>query len=193
MTDNHDWESWQQSYQAGGRPLPRVLKRAKSDRKRALIGMAIVYAIVAGELYVAIPALLRAHSVAEAAPGIVITIVMAFLVVGMNLAMRSTMGHSAKTPEALLAALERRHAGRRRLIRVTAWGTALAVAGTLASAALGTLHAGAFNPRAAAGTGLTCALVIAFVVFVTRHVRRVIDRELREAEEARRLLAENGA
>jgi hypothetical protein len=52
------------------------------------------------------------------------------------------------------------------------------------------IAAGEFVPALAAATLASCAFTVGFGWLVIRRTNRLIDRELREAAEARRLLAE---
>lgn len=90
----------------------------------------------------------------------------------------------------LLEAMERRHAGRRRLMRFMPWGTAYLVMGTLALSVAESFQIGHVSVAVLVAATGASALTVAIVWWVIRTVSRSIDRELREAAEARKLLSE---
>jgi hypothetical protein len=192
MSDD-EWERWRAVYARQDRPIPKVLKRARTDRARAIGGMMALYAIT---LAVAVPVVLDLRR-APAALGAVNDWIglagLGLLVVGAQLAMRGTIGHPAAEPAALLAGLERRHAGRRRLIRFMPWGAGFVVAGTIGASAAAMIAARAFDWGEALSTTLACAAAVWLVRVVIRRTRRIIEGELAEAAEARRLLDEGEA
>jgi hypothetical protein len=191
--NDHEWERWKTVYTRQARPIPTVLKRARTDRARALGGMIALYAIT---LVVALPVvrdLRRGPATLGAVNDWIGLAGLGLLAVGAQLAMRGTFGRSAPEPAALLAGLERRHAGRRRLIRFMPWGTGFIVAGTIGASAAAMIAARAFDWGEALSTALACAAAVWLVRAVIRRTRGIIDRELAEAAEARRLLEEGEA
>ncbi|HVV52652.1 MAG TPA: hypothetical protein VHO06_23525 [Polyangia bacterium] len=192
MSDD-EWERWRAVYGRRTRPIPPVLKRARTDRARALGAMLALYAI---GLAIAVPVALdfrRARTTLGAIDDWLGLGLLGLLVVGTQLAMRGTLGRPAAEPAALLAGLERRHAGRRRLLRFMPWATGLLVGGTIASAATAMIAARAFAAGEAVSTAVVCGVTVWLVRAVSRRTRKVIDRELAEAAEARRLLEEGEA
>jgi hypothetical protein len=189
MTDE-EWNRWAATYAREQRPVPPVLARARTDRRRAILGMAGVYVLAAGLALAAARELLHARTAADIASNLILLVLVVALAAGVGLAMRGAFGHAGGTPLELLADLERRHARRRRLIRFMPWLTGAAVAGTLATEVAQMAAAGRFDPASAAGTLATCAATVGFVWLIATRVGRLIERELRAAAEARRLLAE---
>jgi hypothetical protein len=190
MSDE-EWQHWQATYARGARPLPPVMKRARTDRRRALLGMAMIYVISAFLLAPAIRELARAHTAPALASPLFTFVFLAVLIGGAQVAMRGTLGRSGGAPLDLLADLERRHAGRRRLIRFMPWLMVFAVGGTVAVVAAPMIAAGHVDAGDALATIVACAVTIWFARRTMTRVGALIDRELHEAAEARRLLAED--
>lgn len=190
MSDE-EWERWSRTWAAGGKPMPRVLRRAGSDRRRMFIGLAIFIVIAAFQVFGA------ARVVASDAPPIdkagaaLVAVVLTGLGIGTAVAMRDGFGRSGSGPLDLLADMERRHRGRRRLKRVLYAGTVLLCGGTIAGAAWRVVVLGAAGATMLPALAST-ALTVAVVWIVTRRVEKVITRELAEAEEVRRMLQEDG-
>ena len=170
--------------------MPPVLARARTDRTRAIVGVALMYAIAVGLVVASAHELSRAPGWAQRASSLFVLLFMPAIVIGVHVAMRGTFARGAGTPLELLAELERRHAGRRRLIRLLRWLTGLGVAGTLALGVAQMVAARRFDLWSAAGTLGVCAATVAFVRFVIKRVGKLIERELRAAAEARRLLGD---
>jgi hypothetical protein len=153
----------------------------------ALVGVVGVYVILAGTMASQVPALRRA-STADIVDFVVALLGSAAIIVVVHRAMRGTFGATGAAPLEALAALERRHAGRLRLMRFMPWVFACLVAASV--------------PRAFLWEGYTAQqieLLVAAVVFVLGvmafqwpRLRRRIARDLREVAEARRLLGEVG-
>ncbi|MFT3764051.1 MAG: hypothetical protein QM820_00780 [Minicystis sp.] len=171
--------------------MPSIVKRAESDRLREIIGFVGIYVISGGLWAVALPHLGRARTLVEAGPPITVILVTLAVVIGAHASMRGTWRADGATPLALLDALERRHAGRRRMMRWMPWLTGAAVAGTIGTIAAIMISVGHFDADLAARTAGTGLFTIGFVWLVLRTTSRKIDRELREVAEARRLLAED--
>jgi hypothetical protein len=188
MSDK-EWEDWKAAYEREGRGVPTVLKRARTDRLRAFIGVGGVYAICAGLLVAAIGELRQATGALALVVPLLLIALVVVMIAGVSLAMRGTFGRGDGTPLALLAEMERRHAGRRRLIRFLPWITGASVASTIGVGVVATVAAG-FDAGGALATLAVCGVTVWCVWFVRRRVGRMIDRDLREAAEARRLLAE---
>jgi hypothetical protein len=188
--NDEEWNRWAATYAQEQRPMPPVLARARTDRGRAILGATLADALAALLLLPDARRLLRSPSW-PAALSFGFTLVFAAAVIaGVHVAMWGTFGSGAGTPLDLLADLERRHAGRRRLLRFLPWLTGFALAGTIAAAAAEMIAAGRFDPAAAAGTLAIAGAAVGFVWLTMRRVARLIERELREAAEARRLLTE---
>jgi hypothetical protein len=173
------------------RPMPPVLARARTDRKRAILGLTAGYGIVALLALAEVHELSHAHTPGAIASSLFPLVAGLIIIAGVHMTMRGTFAAGARAPLDLLADLERRHAGRRRLIRLMPWLTGLAVAGTIAIAAAEMLAARHFDPWSAAATLASCGATVALVRFVIKRVGRLIERELRAAAEVRRLLSED--
>ncbi len=70
------------------------------------------------------------------------------------------------------------------------WLTGFVVCGTIGFEAASMIAAGRFDISDAFGTLAVCGMTIALVWWTVKRVGNLIERELREATEARRLLAE---
>jgi hypothetical protein len=173
--------------------MPPVLARARTDRKRAIVGFAVAYALAAFLALSSVRELSLARTWASIASSLFLLLFVLAVVIGVHVAMRGTFAAGTGAPLDLLADLERRHAGRRRLIRFLRWITGLGVGGVIATGAAEMVSAGGFDPWSAAGTLATCGATLAFVGFTTRRVGKLIERELRAAAEARRLLGDEEA
>lgn len=189
MSDD-EWERWKAAYAQHARPIPPVLRRARTDRARAQWGMTFLYLL---SIAIAAPVLLdlRVHHAAfDVAKSVIGLATLAMLVVGAGIAMRGTIGHSTDEPLALLDGLERRHAGRRRLIRIMPWLAGAMVVETVGFAVAEMVRARAFDLGSALATAVACGVTIWLVGATIKRTARLIDRELREAAEARRLMSE---
>ena len=182
MSDQ-EWERWKTTFQKGGRPVPSVLKRARRDRKQAVVGLVLVYVILGCTMASQVPALRHAPQ-AEVAEFVVGLLVGVALIVAVHVTMRGTFKPTgAAVPLEALAQLERRHAGRLRLVRMLPWFAACLFTATVATEGLTTRVVEWLAGEAA-------LLVVYFVVFVRLLMRPRIDRDLRDVAEARRLLGE---
>jgi hypothetical protein len=189
MSDD-EWERWKAVYAQHARPIPSVLGRARTDRARARGGLVVLYLL---SIAIAAPVLLdlrETRSAFEVARSLVGLGMLALLVVGARLAMRGTIGRPTGEPLALLAGLERRHAGRQRLVRIMPWLTGVLVTETVGFAVAEMVRARSFDLASALATAAACGLTIWLVRFTIKRTSRLIDRELREAAEARRLMSE---
>jgi len=191
MSDD-EWERWKAIYAERARPIPNVLRRARTDRARALGGMMFLYVIVILLALSAAAEVHRARSRLAGLPGWFSLATLGLLVVGAQIAMRGTIGRRDE-PVDLLAGLERRHAGRRRLLRFMPWATGFMVVGMVGGAAASMVAAGAFDLGDALTTVVACGVAVWLIWAVMRRTSRLIDRELAEAAEARRLLEEGEA
>jgi hypothetical protein len=189
--NDEEWNRWVSTYAQEQRPMPPVLARARTDRTRAILGVAIGYTIVAVLALAGAHELSHADSWAAIAGALFPIAGGLAIMVGMHVTMRGTFASAAGAPLDLLAELERRHAGRQRLIRIMPWMTGCLVAGTVAIAAAQMLAARRFDPLSAVATLAICAATVGFVRLVVRRVSRLIERELRAAAEARRLLRDD--
>ena len=109
------------------------------------------------------------------------------IVVAVHVTMRGTFRGTGAAPLEALAALERRHAGRLRLMRVILW---VGVCAAAASVAPRVMTKG-FTPLVVKQLALTVAALVLWA-FVWLRLRPRINRDLREVAEARRLLGEVG-
>ena len=181
-----EWERWQSSWKTENRPMPEVLRRAKSDRLRAIVGTVIFCAILLVEIAVAVTGLRGDASPGGVAAAVLILASSAGLGVGFFVAMRGSWAKSSGSPLELLAGLERRHLARRRLMLVVLVCTAVIVTGVLALAVLSMVrHGSAMELVGPVGASL---FTVAFTWLVTSRVSRVIDRELAQVKEARALM-----
>jgi len=189
MSDE-EWETWQRAWSAGGRPLPKILKRARSDRMRAVVGLVFVWGIVLVQSGFALRALLFGHPEPITAASHVATIVAGVIIVtGVHMAMRGTLGQSGGDPVALLESMRARHRARRGIKTVLWAGTAFLVITVLGLAVWRSVEDGYVVAHLAGGV-IPAALLVGLVIFVTRRVDGVMDRELREADEVERILRE---
>ncbi|APR77254.1 Hypothetical protein A7982_02601 [Minicystis rosea] len=188
-----EWERFKATFKQGGRPMPSIVKRAESDRRRLILGFVGIYAIVAVQLGFAIRALARARDLVGASEPVMTVLVTLAIVVIVHVSMRGGFRDDGSAPLALLEGLERRHAGRRRMMRWMPWLIGAGIAGTMGTMTATMIATGQFQPGPAATTAATCLASIALAWIMIRRVGTKIDRELREAHEARRLLTEDEA
>jgi len=189
--NDEEWNRWAATYAREQRPMPPVLARARTDRRRAILGAAFVYALAAWVTLSDAGHLLRSRAWPTVLSFVFTLVFTAAVVAGMHVAMWGTFGHGSGAPLDLLADLERRHAGRRRLLRLLPWLTGFGLIGTVAAVAADMIAGGRFDPAAAAGVLAVGAVAAGFVWVTVKRIGRLIDRELREAAEARRLLSES--
>jgi hypothetical protein len=189
MSDE-EWQRWAATYAKEGRSIPAVMRRARTDRTRALLGVTVAYVLLAFLLVSGLRELRRAHTIGALAPPLFMMLYVPIVIVGLHLTMWGRFGRAGQAPLDLLADLERRHAGRRRLIRFVRWIAGIGVCGTIAVDAIAMLAACRFDLPQAFGTLATCAATVGFVWFTVKRVGRLIDQELQQAAEARRMLTE---
>lgn len=190
MSDQ-EWERWKATFQKGERPMPdvvkRVIGRARRDRTSALVGLGALYVILAATMGSRVPALRHASTPAEVADFVAGLLGAVAIVVAVHVTMRGTFRGTGAAPLEALAALERRHAGRLRLMRVIPW---IGVCGAAAGVAPRVMTEG-FTHRVVEPLALTVAALVLWA-FVWLRMRPRIDRDLRDVGEARRLLGEVG-
>lgn len=150
--------------------------------------MGAVYVILAGTVASKVPVLLRASTRADIAELVVGLLGGIAIVVAVHVTMRGTFRGTGAAPLEALAALERRHAGRLRLVRVICWIAACLVAARVARAVI---TGGSIRPVVEL-VAETVAILVVFLAFVRLRLRPHIDRDLRDVAEARRLLGEVG-
>jgi hypothetical protein len=185
MSDD-EWERLKASYERGGRPMPRVVKTATTDRMRAWLGMVGMYAIGALEVFASVGMIRRARTALDLQSPIQTLIGVALIVGGAHIAMRGTFGRSVSTPGEVLAALERRNAGRKKLLHMMPWFVGFFVVTSLAGDIAHVVIADKVADVVASFTIQASAL--ALVVWALRQMRRKMTRDTREIAEARRLL-----
>ena len=188
-----EWERFKATFKQGGKRMPSIVKRAESDRRRLILGFVGIYVLAGLQIGFAIRALARARDLIGASAPMVVVIVTVAIVIMGHVAMRGSFRDDGSAPLALLDGLERRHAGRRRMMRWMPWVTGAAVAGTVGTVAAAMIATRRFHAGLAASTAAACLATIALVWITNRRVGAKIDRELREATEARRLLTEDEA
>jgi hypothetical protein len=191
MSDQ-EWERWKATFEKGGGPMPDVVKRARTDRKRFLLGLLGLYLLSGAQIAVHIPALRHAHTVLEGGDHAIVIATVALVIASAHVAMRGAFAGAGEGPADLLAAMDRRNAGRLRLVRAIPWIMAFTVG---ASAAIFIARAMTHQVEVAgeiAGLVIQAAVVV-FVVLVVRRFRSYLDGELRASAEARRLLAADGS
>lgn len=198
MSDQEDpkdqeWKRWKTTFQKEERPMPNVMNRARSDGRRARLGLAGIYAVATLEVFGQTPDIRHARSLGGLMGPFAVLSAMVLIIVGAHVAMRGSFKEAGATPRELLAAMEKRHMGRLRLVRFMPWAGAYVVAATLAVAAREWVRAGRVDPLTAVAEVGACALVIALMIWVGRRTREVIQRELSEAAEARRMMEEEGS
>ncbi len=181
MSDE-EWERWKETFRRAGRgEPPAVVRRAMRDRRRAILGVTVFYLLCAALLLHGLLRLRDDRGVVEVGSLVVEAGILLILGVGAPLARRGTWGGGDSAPVLeRIAALERRHAGRRRLMRLVVCAMAFTVVGNLVLFAL----------RADYGRLAECAFSVAFAWLVLGRTNRLIERDLREAAEVRKLLAE---
>jgi hypothetical protein len=189
MSDE-EWQRWAATYAEEVRPIPPVFRRALTDRKRAFVGVTLVYVLVGLLILSELRHLRDAHTSVAFASSLFSMVTLLAMIVGMHVATWGILGRTGSAPLQLLADLERRHAGRRRLLRLMPWLTGVIVCGTLGFEAASMIAAGRFDVWPALGTLAVCGVTVGLVWSTVRGVGRVIDRELRQSAEARRLLME---
>jgi hypothetical protein len=189
MSDE-EWQRWAATYAREGRPIPPVMGRARTDRRRALVGVAGVYVISGLVVLLTLPELRQAHTVVALVSWLFIPLCLLIIIVGLHVATWGILGQSGGAPLDLLTDLEQRHARRRRLIRLLPWLAGFCVCGTIAIAVISMLADGRFDVPAALATLGACAATAGLVWLTVRRVGKVIDRELRQSAEARWLLTE---
>jgi hypothetical protein len=186
MSDQ-EWERWKTTFQKGGRPVPAVLKRARRARWVPLVGLVFVYVVLAGTMASKVPTLRHATR-ADIADFVLGLLGSAAIIVAFHTAMRGTFRATVATPLEALAAFERYQAGRLRLMRAIVWIAACACAASLGL----TVVTEGFTTRVVELLAEAVTLIVLIVAFVRFLLRPRIDRYLREATEARRLLGEVG-
>jgi hypothetical protein len=188
-----EWERWTSSFRKEARPLPPILKRARTDRRREILGFIGIYAIGLAECVAAVDGLLKARTMLDAAPCILILATVAAAVVGAHVAMRGTLGAHGQAPLELLDAMAARHEGRRRLARFLPWCTGFLLFGIVGLAVAALIEKGRIDWGFVAVTLAAGGLTAGFVWFVVRKTHRLVERELAEISEARRLLTSEDA
>jgi hypothetical protein len=186
MSDQ-EWERWKATYEKGGGPMPDVVRKARTDRRRFLLGMLLLYLLSTVQVLVQIPHLRRARTVLERGDPVLVIATLALIVASAHVAMRGAFGRAADRPVDLLDAMAKRHAGRLRLARAVPWIMALIVGATVALFIARAVTHQVDVIEGAAGLVFQVAIA-AFVVLVMRRFRRDIELEIGESEAARRLL-----
>jgi hypothetical protein len=189
MSDE-EWNRWSALYAKEARPMPPILERARTDRTRALLGMAWLYFVCLLLILPAVLELRHAHTAPKMAESLFMLAFVALLVAGTHVAMRGTFSRQSAAPLDLLAELESRHRGRRRLLRFKPWALGVIVTGTVGLEVTSMAAAGRLEIVPLLSTIIACGATVWFVLWVTKRTRKQIDRELRETAELRRLLTE---
>jgi hypothetical protein len=189
MSDK-EWQRWAATYAKEVRPIPPVLARARADRRRAAIGLTLVYAIVVPLGLTALQNLHRAHTIVAWASSLFKMVSVLAIIVGTHGATWGILGRTGSAPLQLLTDLERRHVARRRLGRLIPWLTGFVVCGTIGFEAASMIVAGRFSLLLALGTLAVCGATVGLMRRTVKRVGEVIDLELRQTAEARLLLME---
>jgi hypothetical protein len=189
MSDE-EWQRWAETYAKEVRPIPPVMARARTDRKRAFIGITSVYVLAALLVLSELQNLRHAHAIVDLASSVFVMVSLLAMIVGMHGATWGILGRTGSAPLQLLADLERRHARRRRLLRLLPWLTGFVICGTIGLEAASLSAGRRFDLSAELGALAICGVTGGLVWWSVKSVGRTIDRELRQAAEARRLLTE---
>lgn len=191
MSDD-EWDRLRETFQKEQRAMPGVLTKARADRKRALIGLVVLYAMLAPIAVLMLVQLRHAVAIADFAAPLFVLSIVAIILMGVHRALGGTLAEGALTPGQLLDGLERRHAGRRKLLRVMRWVGAYVLSGIIVAGVHGWIASG----RVDAPTAIAVVVILAFAIsthlFLERWASGRIARDLQEVAEARRLMAEDG-
>lgn len=190
VMNDEEWQKWAATYAKETQPLPPIVKRVLSDRKRGLIGLTLVYLISALLIVLEIPELQNAHTTTALMSPLLAMVLVLVLAVGVHGLTWGAFRRTGVTPLRALSDLERRHAARRRLMRFLPWITAFGVLGTMGIEAASMTAARHFDLWSAVGTIAICGVTVGLVSLTVKRVGKVIDRDLRQTAEARRLLTE---
>jgi hypothetical protein len=159
----------------------------------AVAALVLAYVILAGTMASQVPALIHASTRADIADFALGLLGGAAILVALHVTMRGTFRAAGAAPLEALAQLERRHAGRLRLVRAVLWIFGCVLAATVAQAVVTEgFSMLVFERLAKTEAAPVVWIVVWFVVFVRLWMRPRIDRDLREVAEARRLLGEVG-
>ncbi|MCL2448725.1 MAG: hypothetical protein FWD17_07255 [Polyangiaceae bacterium] len=150
------------------------MRRARADGLRARWGLGALYLLGALALLWQFWVLQHAGTALERARAVVACVAVGVLVGAASAAMQGTWSAQGDAPFDLLAALERRNAGRQRLLVVLRWCVGPF---SVAEVALG-------------ARVWTTALAIGLVVVFDRRARALFDRDRRELVEARSILSD---
>ena len=185
MSDE-EWERWRAAFQKGGRVMPDVVRRARNDGLRARWAMVATYAVTATAFLLQLWALAHKDRPLDRATAALACVVIGVVVGAGATAMQGTWSARGDAPLDALAALDRRNAGRQRVVVVMRW-----CVGLFCAAAIGLHFAlGSGEPLSKLAQ---LALPIVLMVLVDRRARWRFERDRREIAEARRLLAESAA
>ena len=187
-----EWDRLRATFQTERRAMPSVLGKARTDRKRALMGLVLLYAVSTPIAIVMLLQLRHAVTLADFAAPLFVLSIVAIILVGVHFALRGTLAEGALTPGALLDELERRHAGRRKLLSALRWVGAYVLSGIVVAAVHGWMAA----KRVDAPTVMALIVILAFAIpthlVLERWALGRIARDFQEVAEARRLMSENG-
>lgn len=169
--------------------MPDVVRRARNDARRARWAMAASYAVFVAAILFELWMLAHKDRPLDRA-GIALACAFAGALMGAaSAAMQGTWSAQGDAPLDALAALERRNAGRQRVLVVMRWCVAVFIVASIALyVALG---------RGVPGEPLSklarLGVPVVLMVLVDRRARARFERDRRESAEARKLLAESGS
>jgi len=97
MNDD-EWNRWAATYAREQRPMPPVLARARTDRKRAILGLMVAYGLAALLAVPDVRQLARAHTWVPIASSLFMLLFVVAIVVGAQAAMWGTIGRGSGAP-----------------------------------------------------------------------------------------------
>ena len=191
MSDD-EWTRLRGTFQKEQLAMPSVLTRARNDRKRVFVGRLLVYLMLLPVALLQVPPLRRAVTLADFGAPLFIISMVAIILICVHVALRGTLAEGRLTPLELLNELEKRHAGRRKLLRFLPWIGAYVLSGMIVAAVHGWVAAGRVDVPTIILLVVILAYAIGTHIFLDRWARGRITRDVKAVAEARRLLADDG-
>ena len=183
-----EWEKLKTTFQQGGRPMPAIVAKERTNRKLAIVGMSLVYVIFVPVTWSLVGELRKAQSRLDVLMALVVAAMMMAILIGMHVSMRGTFGNPGAAPLAQLDALEKRHRGRLRLARFIPWCVGSFVVAIVAITIADDIAKGHFNRADVVALAGMAVISIVPSWLVLAFVRKRVLRDLAEITEARRLL-----